>query len=59
MKLHRSFLKSHYQRQSSFVKLETILEDESQEFNSLSKAFLSFPLLFFGLLYILLWRRLV
>jgi len=50
-------LKSHHQRRSSFVKLETIAEDERQEFNSLSKSvFVSFHLLFSGLLYILLCR---
>ena len=55
-------LKSHNQRRSSssFVKLETIIEDERQEFNSLSKSvFVSFPLLFSGLLYILLCRGVI
>ncbi|KAK7342963.1 hypothetical protein VNO80_25922 [Phaseolus coccineus] len=50
-------LKSHHQRRSNSVKLETIVEDERQEFNSLSKSvFVSFPLVLSGLLYILLCR---
>jgi len=50
-------LKSRHQRQSSFFKLETIAEDERQKFNSLSKSVsISFPLLFFGLLCIMLCR---
>lgn len=53
-------LKSHYQRQLSFVKLETIVEDERQEFNSLPKTvFVSFPLLLSGLLYIFLCKGVV
>jgi len=53
-------LKSHHRRRSSFIKLETIVEDERQEFNSLSKTgFVSFPLLLSGLLYILLCRGVI
>ncbi|ESW05502.1 hypothetical protein PHAVU_011G184900 [Phaseolus vulgaris] len=53
-------LKSRHQRRSNFVKLETIVEDERQEFNSLSKSvFVSFSLVLSGLLYILLCRGVV
>jgi len=53
-------LKCYHERRSSFVKLETIVEDERQDFNSLLKtAFVSFPLLFSGLLYIFLCKGVV
>ncbi|KAG5026263.1 hypothetical protein JHK82_022151 [Glycine max] len=49
------------QRSSNFVKLETIIEEEIKKgSNSLHKGVLaSFPLLLFGLMYILLCRGMV
>ncbi|ESW28307.1 hypothetical protein PHAVU_003G275900 [Phaseolus vulgaris] len=55
-----TILKSHHRRRSSFMKLETIVEEEMQESNSLHKGvLLSFPVLLSGLLYILMCRGVV
>jgi len=55
-----TILKSHLPRRSSFMKLETIVEEEMQESNSLHRGvLLSFPVLLSGLLYILMCRGVV
>ncbi|ESW05503.1 hypothetical protein PHAVU_011G185000 [Phaseolus vulgaris] len=53
-----NILNSHYKRRSSFVKLETIVEEERQGSNSMYKSVLiSFPFLLSGILYIFVCRE--
>jgi len=53
-------MKSHYKKRSTFTKLETIVEEERQWSNSMSKSILiSFPLLLSGFLYIFVCREIV
>lgn len=55
-----TLLTSHYQRPARFSRLEPIIEEEPQVFESLHKgASVFFPLLLSGFLYIFLYRELL